>query len=356
MSKVDLDEQVYLWRGRELRYPELVFGVEIEVEGSNLPTIMEEMCDEDGNEMEREVPELGNWDTHEEGSVQGAEYVMQLPLPYRDTILEIHDLFTRLDREYHATLVASPRTSVHVHVNCQYRTARWLIHALPILAAAEPFLIHHSGRHRKGNLFCLSREEAPFGWIPFIHSLQGRETIGVDTKYSAINFIPLLSWGTIEFRMMRGLTDPESVCAWLRLLNTLFLAIDDIPEDYDWQKFPPQLEFLAEDFGLAQMPPAIADRLRLRGLRSAVEVSAALTNQESTEENKPVFSPSSNQSPSWSNIQTLSPTSLAATYTPLIAHESLWFNPPNAAGLSYDDDPIEAFIAQHMPTNTEEGN
>lgn len=258
------------------KYFGFVYGVEIEAEGFGLPE-RETIYGEDGDDIiDHQDPDLGLWCTHEEGSISGAEYVMMQPLPIEDALAEIDCLFDKLKRDYGATLKESPRTSIHVHVNCADRSMQWLRKALPVLAAAEPFLIQHSGRHRKGNLFCLSRREAPFGWLPITNAMSANSLHQLDTKYMAINFVPLWSTGSIEFRMMRGLTTASQVKAWVSLLDTLMTAIDNIPDNHDWQHFPDELRFLALPCGLAEMPRAVMSRLEKQGLQSAQEIVASI--------------------------------------------------------------------------------
>lgn len=258
------------------KYRGFVYGVEIEAEGHGLPE-RETIYDEDGDEIIDHVdPDLGAWLTHEEGSISGAEYVMSQPLPVEQTLEEIDMLFERLADVYGATLTTSPRTSIHVHVNCSDRSIDWLRKALPVLAAAEPFLIHHSGRHRKGNLFCLSRREAPFGWTPIINAASSCTPQQYDTKYMAVNFVPLWSSGSIEFRMMRGLTTAKQVRTWVSLISLLMEAVDLIPDNHDWQHFPIELCFLMSNHGLAEMSARASDRLEKQALQSAQEVIAAL--------------------------------------------------------------------------------
>lgn len=257
-------------------YSGFVYGIEIEAEGIGLPTPTP-VYDEDGDEIiDTEYPQLGAWETHEEGSISGAEYVLSNPLPIEEAEVAVLDLWHRLTKQHKAVLHSSPRTSVHIHVNCSDKSIAWLRKALPVLAYAEQFLIHHSGQHRRGNLFCLSRLEAPFAWTPIMNVAAGLKTAEHDTKYSAVNFVPLWSTGSIEFRMMRGLTKASEVLIWLRMIDTLMNAINDIANDFDFSEVPAALTFLEHDVGLAPMLPKKINELRKRGLRSATEVLAGL--------------------------------------------------------------------------------
>lgn len=254
-----------------------VFGVEIEVEGENLPQRETELVthdpDEDYPEYEEvdRTPELGAWEIHAEGSIKGAEYVLKEPLPLSESLDAVGWLFNTLRTEWHAVIYDSPRTSVHVHVNASDWSWDQLRKALPLLAVAEPFLVEISGKHRKGNLFCLSRLDAPFGWTPIINAICGKHYNG-DTHYSGINFAPLWRKGSIEFRMMRGLTEAADVVDWLVTLDSLIDAIDLLPDDYDYEEFPPVLAFLT-----SSVPAEKIKKLEREGLRSAREVLADLT-------------------------------------------------------------------------------
>lgn len=252
------------------------FGVEIEAEGVCLPQI-DIIYDDNGDDIiEENPPELGEWETHEEGSIAGAEYVMAKPKPLQETLEAIDNLFGRLVNNYGSVLKESPRTSIHVHVNCAHRSVAWMRKAIPVLAAAEPFLVHYSGRHRKGNLFCLSRRESTFGWVPVINALNGTSMACHDTKYSAVNFMPLWSFGSIEFRMMRGLTCPEKIKAWVKMLSDVIEAVEQVPEDFNWEDFPPALDFLKEPNILTDQTSGPWNRLTREALWSAREVALSL--------------------------------------------------------------------------------
>lgn len=291
-------DKIFEYLGGYGKFQGLLFGVEIEAEGNNLPS-REPQYDEDGDEILEYIdPDLGSWDTHEEGSINGAEYVMQRPLPLEETLEEIDFLFDKLTRFHAATLKETPRSSIHVHVNCGDRTMGWLKKALPILAAAEPFLIHHSGRHRKGNLFCLSRQEAPLGWTPIINAVCGLAPNQYDTKYTATNFVPLWNYGSIEFRMMRGLTTAKQVKTWVTTIAILMDAIDAISDNHDWKELPYELTFLSFPCGLAEMRPGVADRLNKQALQSAQEVIASLSLTKA-----PKLSPKLSPKPFYANFE-----------------------------------------------------
>lgn len=254
-----------------------VFGVEIEIEGDGLPQREVELEfdpeDEYAEPCENDTtPDMKMWDIHEEGSIKGAEYVLRRPLPLTESCDAVNWLYAELHDKYNAEIYESPRTSVHVHINASDWPLAKLRKALPLLAAAEPFLVEMSGRHRKGNLFCLSRLEAPFGWSPVINLAEGGAYCRGDTHYSGINFSPLWNKGSIEFRMMRGLTNPYDVIKWLMTLDALVNAIDLLPDDYDYSVFPDILSFLT-----ATIAPSAVSRLQRAGLRSAREVLEDLT-------------------------------------------------------------------------------
>jgi len=251
-----------------------LFGIEIEAEGHNLPCYEEELTypddDEDCDEpiIKNVSPDLKEWEIHEEGSItNGAEYVLKTPMDLGKACHAVDWLFDELRDKYQAVLKESPRTSVHIHINASDWSLGRLKKSLPILAAAEPFLVEMSGRHRRGNLFCLSRLDAPFGWKQVINLAAGAQYISGDTHYCGINFKPLYGHGSIEFRMMRGLTTAADVQDWLFTLDALIDAIDLVPNDWDWKELPSPLFFF-----LMHTSPASHERLLTKALRSAKEV------------------------------------------------------------------------------------
>jgi hypothetical protein len=113
----------------------------------------------------------------------------------------------------------SPRTSIHVHVNCQGMTGTQVTDILMLYTILEPLFYKYTGRGRIKNIYC----------VPLMDTMlttgMGRENLGavVETwsKYAGLNIIPLGEFGTIEFRHMHGTFNHNKVVIWIRIINKL---------------------------------------------------------------------------------------------------------------------------------------
>src|SRR5690554_4898477 len=103
-------------------------GVEIEVEGSNLPRTGE------------------HWIVTQDGSLRGesCEYVLRQPL----SLPETKEALAYLSRRYEETgaeIADSPRCGVHIHVNCQELTIIQLYNFMTLYLILEDLLVRWCG-------------------------------------------------------------------------------------------------------------------------------------------------------------------------------------------------------------------
>lgn len=214
--------KLYDWHsfGRH-RYDGALIGVEIEVEGTNLP---------------RDMSRTG-WTIHEDGSLRGesAEYVFSKPVNY-ERANAILDKFAQQIAT--ATSVnMSYRTSVHVHVNVQDMTFNQIYNMILLYILYEDQFGEMAGDHRIGNLFCLRAKDAK-GYIATLRQAAARNRwndLGSNhLRYSACNTVALFQHGTLEFRAMRGTTDTNLIRRWYTLLLRLRHAATELfrnPQD-----------------------------------------------------------------------------------------------------------------------------
>lgn len=188
------------------------FGIEIEVEGKDLVPL-----------------EDGVWTTHDDGSLRGrfpdsrAEYVFAKPLVREKVRKALDDLANHLKD---STLNFSFRTSVHVHMNVQQLTFAQYLNVIYIyLLLEEPFL-NFCGKERKGNRFCLRLQDAE-GLADALSRVFAVEALGVpqlnavagdNIRYASINLGASKTYGSLEFRAMRGNLDPETIDTWVEAL------------------------------------------------------------------------------------------------------------------------------------------
>lgn len=219
-----------------------LFGVEIEVEGANLPT-----------------DPIGGWNKVDDGSLRGefprtrCENVFRGPVP-KD---QAKYLITALAKAHsEANVLMSFRTSVHVHMNVQPLFQCELSTLLYLYVLMEPMLIKFCGDERIGNRFCLRCIDAESVIDNMIHiARRGAEVahrIGGEQRYSAINLAAIAKYGSVEFRGMRGTLDVDTLHKWLDILDALrvyALNIRDPRVVRDTFRQIPFTEFVNNVFG-----------------------------------------------------------------------------------------------------------
>lgn len=183
-------------------------GVEIEVEGRNLP--------------------LGNkyWRREVDGSLRGAEnaeYVLRTPLTLNQLSLALKSL--ALDyKTCKATIDDSVRAGVHVHVNVQELNVVQLYNYITLYLVFEELLTKFCGSTREGNLFCLRACDAEFLIQALQYTAQSRRyrtLVTDDLRYAAINVKALGNYGSLEFRAMRSTKDFDVLQTWATILVML---------------------------------------------------------------------------------------------------------------------------------------
>ena len=183
------------------------FGIEVEIEGHDLP---------------EELPK--QWIKEEDGSLRGesCECILVKPLDIVEAKRALNDL---RDAFEDSQLLFSYRTSVHVHVNVMQMEMEQLEKFLYTSYLVEDLLVEFCGGERIGNRFCLRSRDAEY----IVELLEQqfktrREVIRIDqhaAKYSAINLVPMFGRGSVEFRTMRGTLDANTLNTWLNMLHCI---------------------------------------------------------------------------------------------------------------------------------------
>jgi len=181
-------------------------GIEIEVEGRNLPKI-----------------DNSYWVTVKDGSLRGEsyEYVSNGPQYLNKVPLILKSLKNRLkDSE----LNLSYRTSVHIHMNMTQETLQTIQSTVYLYLLFEDALLNYAGESRKGNRFCLGFKDAE-GLVGSVLQYLTPNTImhvnGEEVRYASINIASLPKYGTLEFRALRGTVDEKVLLPWINILFKL---------------------------------------------------------------------------------------------------------------------------------------
>lgn len=191
-------------------------GLEIECEGSDL----------------FRTP-LSYWTMHSEHSLrkykghEPAEYALKTPVSRAVLDKALAYLKHRLESS-NAFVADSPRTSTHVHLNCQYMTMQEVITFYLLYLIVEELLVEFCGEGRVANLFCLRVCDAGHFFLTLQEAISS-ESYAIlssdDLRYTACNTAALAKFGSLEFRTGRcwtdvdGHLDTDKIKLWVDILQ-----------------------------------------------------------------------------------------------------------------------------------------
>lgn len=209
-----------------LPYDDTFVGVELEIESINIDRLMASTnmaWFEKAFIIERDTSLRNN----------GQEIITRKGTTLHGALCNIFHIYTlgkKLNKEF-GDFTISPRCSVHVHWNILDKTEEELKKILLLYMAVEKAMFAVSG-NRAHNIFCvplLSR--IPFNlterflnphWTLVHHSEGRRSMLNIDWgKYSALNLLPIVNQGTIEFRHHAGTVDYAEIQNWLYTIKNL---------------------------------------------------------------------------------------------------------------------------------------
>lgn len=226
-------------------------GVEIEVEAVNaLPQVLPADC---------------SWVYHRDGSLrgEGAEYVTRLPFEMAKATKKIDEITKLLADPKLKINVASPRTSVHVHINCQKLTPTQIWTAIFYSWMVEYRLFDLCKPWRYGNQYCLGVRQAE-AQVEFAKRDLTQNSLfsfftADSSKYSGIALHHLKDFGTIEFRMKECMITTPEIYEWVSLLHSIVYGSVST-----WKNPEEMLNFYisngAEAFLKATFPPGFLVR------------------------------------------------------------------------------------------------
>jgi len=180
-------------------------GIEIEVEGRNLPRTG-----------------LKGWVIHEDGSLRGesAEYVFRNPVNREQYPYILKNLQDSL-ASANAVVNESYRTSVHVHVNARDMFVKDIYTQILLYALFDDALAPFYGHDRKGNLFCLRARDAGYLMDTLRRAVLEDRITYLNTneiRYTQLNPVSLFRHGSLEYRAMRGTVDMDKIAEWVQIL------------------------------------------------------------------------------------------------------------------------------------------
>ncbi len=199
--------------GKRSSIPKDAVGIEIEAEGTGRISD-DTMIELDNNQVRATA----------DGSLRnGIEFITS---PISAASLSEHGCWKPIAKalkEMRAT-DNSVRTSTHVHLNMRDRTFLDVTTMAVVYWSLEQTLLRLCDKFRRGNMFALSITDSQT-MLDFItnafNSDQMPNLSNNEHKYSSFNFVPLSRYGTVEIRIMHGLTDVDKVIDWALLCNAI---------------------------------------------------------------------------------------------------------------------------------------
>lgn len=213
-------------------------GLELEVEGRDLPSGLS-IVDIRGAETG------ATWRSIADGSLRGesCEYVLSTPCKTSELRAMVGGLFDKF-KKHDTRLNNSNRCSTHVHVNVQDLKLNQITSVLCLWSTFSSAFIRWCGEDRVSNHFCLStvEEDAVMdAWEMFLTN--GRWPTDGNLKYSALNVLPILSLGSLEFRCGAAPDEADKVVYWAKICNAIVrYAAETYPN-------PMQLSYAMSELG-----------------------------------------------------------------------------------------------------------
>jgi hypothetical protein len=175
------------------------------------------------------------WNNIADGSLRnnGREFV-SIPVRGDDVSFAINQLHLKLTKD--KTCIGhefTDRTSVHVHVNARDMEIEQIKNLIITYLVVEPLLYSFVGGDRAKNIFCVPVVESHLNRL-VSNLLAANDKYFVNNlrnwyKYTGFNLLPLLKYGTIEFRHMVGTINEEFLAKWLNMLLSLKMYSQTVP-------------------------------------------------------------------------------------------------------------------------------
>jgi len=200
----------------------------------------------------------GVWSAKPDGSLRngGVEFISE-PQPRAETVQAFAWLhknigIRRMEERF------SPRTSIHVHVNCKNLEHSHVRRMVLLYALFEELFFLQVCPTRRENIHCVALSETH---LPSRYGQSIRDMWSGWSKYTALNLKPLSSLGTLEFRHSDGHDDPKRLDDWLLCIENLVT----VSKNLDWSPAnltQDNVQLWADQvFGHLQMYPSIRMRL-----------------------------------------------------------------------------------------------
>lgn len=174
------------------------------------------------------------WDIHNDQSLHnGVEYVLHHPVTLKSLDRVFEDLTANT---FDCAFKYSSRTSVHIHYNACKLNVLQVYNIVAAFWILESIFLKMNGKDREGNIFCLRGSDAEYINDIIIKSAKTFDITPFgnnNLRYAALNLCSLPTFGSIEYRFIKGTTDNNLIKLWCKNLTTFSdfakdLRIDEI--------------------------------------------------------------------------------------------------------------------------------
>lgn len=210
-----LPEEVYKGKESPAVAPDLIVGLELEIEG-----------------WASRAAALQGWHYTEDGSLRnnGREAIT---VPTKTKY--VRRLLEEFYRHHEVTEANNytERCSTHVHMNVQDYSYAELRTLCMVYQICERLLFGYVGHERDDNVFCVPWYESG-NTSRLVDKLvkNATSTIGGWVKYSALNLLPVQEKGTVEFRHLHGTCNVDVIMGWVNLISRMHLFAKKVsPKD-----------------------------------------------------------------------------------------------------------------------------
>lgn len=192
---------------KPVTYEGALIGLEVEVEGDNLPN------------------QVKGWRVENDGSLRGENREYVFPEP--KTIGQAEELLKQLNLQIlrsGSVIKDTGYAGIHCHVNVGDMEWRQLVRFASYWYVLEELLLRWSGELRTDNLFCmpLSAAKLPLEYMKEAITTGSLKTFESDEiRYAALNWKALPQYGSLEFRSMRSTLERKDILTWCKILLEL---------------------------------------------------------------------------------------------------------------------------------------
>jgi hypothetical protein len=178
------------------------------------------------------------WKAVHDGSLrQGTEFIFDGPLKGINITdaLDVMQEFLGKYKRNGSPPVISDRCSVHVHLDVTDLNKDELNNLIQVYYLVERILFQHINPLRIKNNYCRALTDSSFKYT-LKHLLNNSDAYnliyiikGECDKYSALNVLPVSSFGSVEFRHHHGTLDMTKVLEWINIVMAIKLAAINYP-------------------------------------------------------------------------------------------------------------------------------